>query len=122
MKVLNHKSESVVTHHWEVEDGPIVRVNYFTHNGKMMKAERIHCRWENGSGPNIINVSGPLLRKDGARSHVFGKTQYYLRDQTYHGRAEPAPRWLLELLWNHRVITTLPDNPRAAEANDEERA
>lgn len=79
----------------------------YTHKGKQWIPSHAYAEWRHGKAIEQINVSGPLLKKDGTRSVNTGRQRYctpaHMNWGTKYGRNAPA--WLLELFADSPLTT-----------------
>lgn len=81
-----------------VEEVPQQPVVGYSHQGKEYLPNRITIKWFDTSEPSQVQVSGPVLKKDGTPSKNFAECRYSLNAKNAYGSIPIAPEWLLELI------------------------
>lgn len=74
----------------------------FTNKGKQYIPELLVLNWKGTSAPEVVTVSGPVLKKDGTPGQNTHRQTYWLPGNEYAEKyGEPdnvAPMWMQELI------------------------
>lgn len=81
-----------------VEDVPQKPVVGYSHQGKEYLPSHISIKWTDVNDPFEVQVSGPLLKKDGTLSERAVKCRYAINAKDACRSVPYAPDWLLELI------------------------
>ena len=78
-----------------------VETTSFTNKGKQYIPELLILNWTGTSAPEIVMVSGPVLKKDGTPGQNTHRQSYWLPGNEYAEKINPenqAPMWMQELI------------------------